>query len=219
MFVANNPPCSTSHCRPVVSRYLMKRRAPIDFQFGLLICQSAPVTGPLLWDGGLLIDTITLNVWSLRLAGVNWPKRKRMWRTFVLKYGKAGEKKVNKSNGRSLRLRALVCLQSAVLEKRGSEWWACQLVMGETSQRGRGRTEGARGEGGVVWAINQRCWCSDRADFVWPADYVAAENTAETNLCMLLGILWTPVINQSEDNYITWTSFCLCLLYLPSHSN
>lgn len=40
----------------------------------------------------------------------------------MLKYGKAGEKKVNKSNGRSLRFRALVCLQSAVLEKRGSEW-------------------------------------------------------------------------------------------------
>lgn len=140
-----------------------------------------------------------------------------MWRTFVLKYGKAGEKKVNKSNGRSLRFRALVCLQSAVLEKRGSEWWACQLVMGDTSQRGRRRTEGARREGGVVWAINQRCcWC-DRVDFVWPVDYVAAENTAETNLCMLLDILWTPVINQSEDNYIIWTSF-LSMSPLPSIS-
>lgn len=103
---------------------------------------------------------------------------------------RGGKEYFSESNGRRLRFWALVCLQPAVWDRRGrrggEKWWACQLVMGETSQRGRGGTEEAGEEGGVVWGNKSETllmqWRSWLCLTSWQQNAVtAAENAAITN--------------------------------------
>lgn len=80
-----NQPASqpSSHSGPVGRHVLMKKWGPIDFQFGLLISQSAAATGLVLWDRDLLIDTITLNMQTLKIRGCKQADGERMCRRFA----------------------------------------------------------------------------------------------------------------------------------------
>lgn len=73
------------------------------------------------------------------------------------------------SDGRQMRVWALVCLHSAQMKERegGRELLRVSACHGGDEPERAQQERRGKGEKGMLFeAINQRCWCSKRADFV-----------------------------------------------------